>query len=113
MVDNVHSNVQESRRFASGTRTGTRAAADFTISLGFTPKVIRVVNLTDRVEAEHVVDPNLGTGNDKSLLSIATGVRTYVAAGISVGANLRSFTVDVSIANLETANADVYWEAWG
>ena len=108
-----HTNVKESRRFASGTRTGTRVAADFTITLGFTPKMIRVVNLTDRIEAEHVVDSALdAAANAKSLLTIATGVRTYAAAGISLDDGLRSFTVDVSVATLETDNDDVYWEAW-
>lgn len=107
-----HANVKESRRFASGTRTGVRAAADFTIALGFTPKMIRVVNLTDRIEAEHVVDSDLGTANAESLLTIATGVRTYVDAGISLDANLRSFSVVVATAGLESADDDVYWEAW-
>jgi len=111
MAKHVH--IKESRRFASGTRTGVRAAADFTVSLGFTPKMIRVVNLTDRIEAEHVVDAALdAAANVKSLVTIATGVRTYAAAGISLDASGRSFSVVVATAGLETADDDVYWEAW-
>jgi len=113
LVSNTLSSLQEGRRHACGTRTGTRTAADFSIDLGFTPTHIRVVNLTSRAEALHIIDSNLdGGSNAKSLLTIAAGTRTYVAAGISLDADKRGFTVDVSVASLETDNSDVYWEAW-
>lgn len=108
----THAHITENRNYASGIRTGTRTAADFTITLGFTPRYIRVVNLTDRIQAEHFVDENLdAAANAKSLVTVAAGTRTYAAAGIST--SFRSFTVDVSVADLETDNDDCFWEAWG
>ena len=106
-----HVNLSESRRYASGSLTGAEAAADFTIDVGFEPTFIRVINLTDRIGAEHIVDPALdGASNAKSLLTVATGTRTYAAAGISV--SNRSFTVDISIATLGATAKDVFWEAY-
>ena len=105
--------IQEGVRYSWGTRTGTRSAADFTVTLGFMPKKIRVVNLTDRIEATHVVDANLGTANAESLVTVAAGTRTYAAAGISVTDDGLGFAVDVSVAPLETDNDDTLWEAWG
>lgn len=92
---------------ARGSRTGTRVAADFTIELGFQPKYIKVTNLTDRVSGELWSVSPAGF----QLLTIADGTRTYADAGISVGSNGTSFTVDVSVAGLETDNDDVVWEA--
>jgi len=106
-------------RVQMGSRTGTRTAADFTITLGFAPKYVRVVNLTDRVEAEYWVDSNLdsASSNVKGLKTVAAGTRTYEDIGITVlpteGASGRQFTVDVSDANLETDDDDVVWMAIG
>ena len=50
------------------------------------------------------------SSNANSLLTDVTGARTYVPAGITV--NGSSFIVDPSIANLETADCDLIWEAW-
>lgn len=98
--------------YASGTLTGTYTAADFTITLGFVPKYIRVINLSDRIQAEHFVDSALdGGSNAKQLLRVAAGTTTYAAAGISVSG--KTFTVDVSVASLQTDNDDVFWEARG
>lgn len=115
--------VQEGQRYAYGIRTGVRTAADFTITLGFRPTKIRVVNLTDRIEATHYVDPGAATGtttyglgagaNAKSLVTVAAGTRTYEAAGISITADGLGFTVDVSVKTLETDDDDTLWEAWG
>lgn len=99
-------------RRAWGTRTGTRTAANFTITLGFAPKRIRVINLTDGVVAEHFVDSNLdGGSNAKSLLTQNhdTAQRSYADAGITVSG--RTFSVVVATAGLETDDDDVYWEA--
>lgn len=113
LVSNKVDPIIEGRRLAWGIRTGTRTAADFTIDLGFTPSHIRVINLTDRIEALHVVNPALDGGtNVKSLLTVAAGTRTYAAAGISLTTSKLGFTVDVSVASLETDDDDVYWEAW-
>jgi hypothetical protein len=109
----------EGPNVAMGSRTGTRTAANFTITTGFAPKYVRVVNLTDRVEIEYFVDSNLDatSGNVFGLKTVAAGTRTYEAGGISVltteGASGRQFAVTVATAGLETDNDDVVWIAMG
>lgn len=109
----------EGTKVAMGSRTGTRTAADFTITLGFAPKYIRVINLTDRIEAEYFVDSNLDatSGNVYALKTVANGTRTYEDCGVTVtsseGASGRQFQVDVSDATLETDNDDTVWIAFG
>lgn len=115
--------IQEAPKYSYGIRTGVRTAADFTITLGFRPIKIRVVNLTDRIEAVHYVDPAPVTGtttygldagsNAKSLLTIANGTRTYEAAGIALTSDGLGFTVTVATKTLETNDDDTLWEAWG
>lgn len=115
--------IQEGQRYAYGIRTGVRTVADFTITLGFKPTKIRVVNLTDRIEATHYVDPTAATGsttyglaagaNDKSLVTAANGDRTYEAAGIALTTDKMGFTVTVATKTLETDDDDTLWEAWG
>ena len=117
LVSNVIENTD--LRYAMGTRTGTRSAADFTIQVGFQPKKVRVVNLTDRIEAEYWLDSNLDStsGNVYALKTVAAGTRTYEDCGVVVnsteGASGRSFSVTVATATLETADDDVVWECWG
>lgn len=96
-------------QFICGVRSGTRTAADFTITLGFAPKKIRVINLTDVVDATYWVSGGLTA--TKGLLQVANGTTTFADVGISV--SNRSFTVDVSVVGLETDNDEVVWEAWG
>jgi hypothetical protein len=115
--------LQEGRKYAYGIRTGVRTAADFTITLGFKPQVIRVINLTDRVQAEHFVDPGAVTGtttygldagaNAKSLVTAAAGTVTYEAAGIALTSDGLGFTVTVATKGLETSDDDCFWECWG
>ena len=115
--------IQEAPKYAYGIRTGVRTAANFTITLGFKPIKIRVVNLTDRIEAIHYVDPSPVTGtttygldagaNAKSLLTIANGTRTYEAAGIALTSDGLGFTVTVATKSLEVTDKDTFWEAWG
>lgn len=115
--------IQEGPKYAYGIRTGVRTAANFTINLGFRPKKIRVVNLTDRIEATHYVDPAPVTGtttygldagaNAKSLVTVAAGTRTYAAAGIALTTDGMGFTVTVATASLETDDDDCLWEAFG
>ena len=115
--------LQEGQRYAYGIRTGVRTAANFTINLGFRPTKIRVVNLTDRIEATHYVDPSPVTGtttygldagaNAKSLVTIANGTRTYEAAGIALTTDGMGFTVTVATKTLETNDDDTFFEAWG
>lgn len=115
--------LQEGTRYAYGIRTGVRTAANFTITLGFTPTKIRVVNLTDRIEAVHYVDPGAATGtttygldagsNAKSLVTVAAGTRTYEAAGIALTSDKLGFTVTVATKGLETDDDDLFWECHG
>ena len=112
LVSTNLSTHQEARRMACGTRTGTRTEADFSIDLGFTPICIKVINLTDRIENVQIVDATLdGGSNAKGIRTIATGVTTYVATGVTLDVDERGFTVDISVA-LITDDDDVYWEAW-
>jgi hypothetical protein len=92
---------------SSGSRTGSRVAADFTVVLGFSPRRIKVSNLTDRVSAEWHAESPAGT----QLLTIADGTKTYVDTGIALVSAGNGFTVDVSVVGLETDNDDVVWEA--
>ncbi len=118
-----YTRLQEGERYAYGIRTGVRTAANFTITLGFKPSKIRVVNLTDRIEATHYVDPAPVTGsttygldagaNAKSLVTIANGTRSYEAAGIALTSDKMGFTVTVATKTLETDDDDCFWEAWG
>lgn len=100
-------------RKVSGSRTGTRtASATWTITLGFEPKVVRVINLTDRVQAEQFKNSNLdGGSNAKGLVRVAAGTTTYEATGIAISG--RGFTVTSATVGLETDNDDVVWEAEG
>lgn len=117
--------IQEATKYSYGIRTGVRVAADFTITLGFKPTAIRVVNLTDRIEATHFVDPapvpapatttyglNVGA-NAYSILTIADGTRTYEACGIALTSSGLGFTVTVATQSLEVDDKDTFWEAWG
>lgn len=64
----------------SATTDATTAAA-MTFPLGFTPRVVRVHNLTDRISDEWFE----GMAAASSLHTIATGVRTLITAdGITV-----------------------------
>jgi hypothetical protein len=106
-------------RVQMGSRTGTRSAADFTITLGFKPKYLRVINLEDRIEAEWFGDANLDStsSNLYALKTIADGTRSYEDVGFTVykteGASGRQFTVTVATAGLETDDDDVAWIAMG
>lgn len=104
---------------------GTYTAADFTIGavptysgatqltyggLGFTPKKVRAINLTDRTIFEHFFDANLGTSNAEGLKTVAGGTVTYEASGLSVSG--KNLTVDVSTTGI-TDNDDFIIECWG
>lgn len=97
-------NTVASSKVARGTRTGTRTAADFTITCGFEPKYVKVTNVTDRISGEWFSDGS-------QLKTVAAGTRTAEDCGLSVSG--RTFTVDVSVATLETDNDVCVWEAHG
>ncbi len=91
---------------AKGSLTGVRTAANFTLTLGFNPKYVKVTNLTDRITAEWFED----TGNALQLLTIAAGTRTFADCGVTVADNV--VTVVVATVGLETDDDAVVWEAW-
>jgi GTP-dependent phosphoenolpyruvate carboxykinase len=98
--------------YASGILYGTYTAADFTITLGFSPKKVRVVNLTDRIECVQYLNSLLDAGNNaKGLVTVANGTVTYAATGIAISG--KTFTVTIATNGLQTDNDDVYWECWG
>lgn len=92
---------------ARGSRTGTRTAGNFTITLGFEPRYVKVTNLTDRISGEWYKESGAAT----QLLTVAAGTRTYADSGITVSPTARTFSVVVATAGLETDNDDVIWEA--
>jgi len=105
-------------RIAMGSRTGTRTAADFTITVGFMPRYIRVVNLTDRIQAEYFLDDALDGGNNvKALVQVAAGTVTYEDGGVVIssteGADRRKVSVTIATVGLESDNDDVVWIAMG
>jgi hypothetical protein len=96
---------------ARGSRTGARTEADFTITLPFNPKYVKVVNVTDRITAEWFDEALVpGAGNTAQFLTVAAGTRTFEAAGISVANNVVSVTVATK--GLATDNDITVWEAW-
>jgi len=61
--------------------TDAATAAAHTLTVGFTPRVVRIHNLTDRISDEWFE----GMADASSLHTIATGVRTLeTSAGITV-----------------------------
>lgn len=103
-ITSTQNNADTSERFAQGghlDNAGTPAA--LTVTLGFTPKYVRVVNLTDRIEFEFFY----GMTNTHALKTIANGTRTLeTSGGITVGSN--SFTL-AAAAVLQ--NKQYYWIA--
>jgi hypothetical protein len=100
-------------RRAWGSRTGTRTAANFTVSPGFVPKYVKVVNLTDRIQAEWFGGFASGLNQTNEILTVAAGTRTYATAGIAVDSTSGDITVTVATAGLETDDDDVVWYAEG
>lgn len=81
------------------------AAAAVTISVGFTPRVVRFHNLTDRISDEWFE----GMASASSLHTVAAGTRTLETTnGIAVSGN--SFTLT---ATTMVASKTFYWEAIG
>lgn len=94
---------------ASGKATGTYTAADFTITLGFTPKYVKVVNVTDRITQEWYEGMNSGDFMETA----ATGVRTLeIDDQLVVSTSANTFSV-VAAGGAMTDNDVVVWEARG
>lgn len=80
-------------------------AIDQTFTVGFTPRVVRWHNLTDRISDEWFE----GMAADSALETVAAGTRTLeTSGGITVAAG--SFTVD---STLVVASKTFAWEAIG
>ena len=97
------------QRYHREVRSGTRTAADFTVTLGFNPKKVQVTNVTDKISA--IWHSDVPAPNSFQLLTVADGTRTYEDCGVSVTANV--ITVDVSVKTLETNDDETLIEAWG
>ena len=102
----------DSPKYAIGTRTGIRNASNFSIKLGFKPKFIRLLNLTTGIEILHYVNTDLNSGlNDKSLYRFRVPGQSYVVSGINVIDD--TFTIQNDVFNLDAADGDTVWEAFG
>lgn len=115
-VQDTHQDSQN--HYAYGSRTGTRTAADFSLDLGFKPRKVKFINLTDLAVFEMYFDSNLdGGSNAKGVKIVDTGAGTtditYADIGVTLGADNRSVDVVVATGGIETDNDDVIWEAWG
>lgn len=94
------------RNHAVGTAvTSSATAAANTFTVGFTPRVVRFHNLTDRISDEWYE----GMAAASSLHTVAAGTRTLETSnGITVSGN--TFTVN---ATTLVASKTFYWEAIG
>jgi hypothetical protein len=104
ITTNTQSNSNGVNNFAIGKIvTDAGAAAAATISLGFTPRYIRFVNLTDRITDEWFE----GMASASSLHTVAAGTMTLETTnGIAVSGP--SFTLT---ATTLVASKTFYWEA--
>lgn len=87
--------------------TDSGAAAATTFTLGFTPRIVRFHNLTDRISDEWFE----GMATYSSLHTVAAGTRTLETTnGISVDAAAGTFTVKAATI---LASKSFAWEAVG
>jgi hypothetical protein len=102
-------NADDPRRYYREVRSGARTAADFTVTLGFTPTKVEVTNATDKISA--IWHSDVPTPNALQLKTVAAGTRTYEDCGVSVTGKVISVTI--ATATLETDNDVTIIEAWG
>lgn len=89
--------------FATGTVTGD--GTDIVVNLGFTPRHVEVVNVTD-VE----VWKKFQAMTAAQAVKVVTAGTTTIDTGSAIVLNERGFT----LANAEFGSADViHWAAWG
>lgn len=101
--------ADDPRRYYREVRSGTRTAANFTVTLGFEPLKVEVTNVTDKISAIwHSDDP---TPNALQLLTVANGTRTHEDCGVSVTGKVISVTIATK--TLETDDDVTIIEAWG
>lgn len=106
LVLNTQSNADGVSNIATGhVTTDSGTAVDTTFGLGFTPRKVVFINLTDRITDEWYE----GMVSGASLHTIAAGTRTYVSTGgITIGD--KSFTIPAA---LILASKEFAWEALG
>jgi hypothetical protein len=108
-TDNADAQTNGIANHATGSFTGAGAAVD--VICGFTPRVVRVLNLTDRISDEK----HEGMAATEVLHTVADGTRTldtggHLAFADPVVDGFRGFSMIADVA----INAKViYWEAFG
>ena len=104
-TDTATSNSMGITNHATGSFTGDGATT--TVTLGFTPRVIRVVNATDRITDEYFE----GLAASNVIHTVAAGTRTLDTGGhITIGTTFNGFTIHADAA----INAKlIVWEAFG
>jgi hypothetical protein len=94
---------------SSGALVSDAVAAAFTVSLGFVPRVFRMINLTDRITYEWYT----GMTNPGAVKTAATGVRTLeTTEGFTLG-TVAAGTADVVTVptSIMLASKSFAWEA--
>jgi hypothetical protein len=92
--------------------TDAAAAVNTTFVVGFTPRSIRVYNVTDGISDEWFA----GMANGSALHTVAAGTRTLAASptgitvGTAAGGDAGSFTIPAA---LIPASKTLIWEAQG
>ena len=79
--------------------------------LGFEPKIVKVLNLTDRNETVAYLNSNIGSSGANGLKTVAAGTRTYAAHGVAYANG--TLTITVATAGPITDNDDFVIEVFG
>jgi len=94
-------------RFASGSWINDDTVAAFTISLGFRPRYVRVVNETSRDQMEWFE----GMTDTHGLKTVAAGTRTKPTSnGITVTDTGFTMGLDTDVV---VTDEQIRWQAWG
>ena len=90
-ITQTQTNAVDRVKTAHGAYLDDAATPDaMTITVGFYPRYIRVINLTDRIEYEWIK----GMAATQTLKTVAAGTRTLdTNSEITIGADGRSFTL--------------------
>lgn len=97
-------------QLASGAYLDTAVAGDATITVGFTPRYVRVENATDRISVEHFE----GMADDTCIKTAAAGTRTLETTnkGIVLGTGTFKISANATLAVLANSK-QLYWYAMG
>lgn len=99
-------------QFASGAYLDTAVAADATITIGFTPRYVKVINVTDRIAIEWWKDA-LSASTDTCVKTAAAGTVTLEVAnkGIVVTTGAFKISSNAALAVL-VSNKQLAWVAY-